>query len=489
MSCSIAHVTTEGNPVRAAAYQRISEINRAGDEHGVLNQLADQQRMAEMRGYQIVLTKRDNDISAFTGKYRPGYEAVMAAAERGEIDVILVFQTSRFWRNRVERAKGIEILRKVGVSIIATRGPSLDLTTAYGQLMADLLGAFDTAESAVKAERQEFANHAAALAGSPRKGTPLPFGWLPDRVHADPAEAEAVAAGCRAILAGGTLTGVARDWGRRRLRPHQAPYGPVREYPWTRSSVREILANPRNAGIAVYRGDEVGRGQWEPLVAEETYRAVTDTLRNPRWRRPTQGVSSLLGGIAYCRCGNYVTGSSSANGHPSYRCNLETQDYRPGPHIAVKREQVDEYISMAVTGALSDPDAIHLLTPRLEGDATALIDEETALRNRLGRLGGLYATGQISETDLTGGRQRGETRLAEIAADLADLGRGNILAPLVTAADVAATWNALGLDLKRTVVDTLMTVTLYPSGRGARTFDPGKVLPPGQGIKWKAIGA
>jgi DNA invertase Pin-like site-specific DNA recombinase len=476
---------TTPEPLRAAAYQRISEVLRAGDEHGVTNQRTDQQRVADARGYHIVMSEADNDISAFTGKHRPGYERVMAAAARGEIDVILVFQTSRFWRNRSERATAIEVLRKAGVSIIATRGPSLDLSTAYGRAMAGLLGEFDTMESEVKAERQQLANYHAAATGQPRKGTPRPFGWLPDRIHADPAEAEAIAAGCRAILAGGTLTGVARDWERRGLRPHQAPYGPLREYPWTRSSVREILANPRNAGISVYKGTETGRGQWEPLVAEETWRAVAETLRNPRWRRPTQGVTSLLGGIAFCRCGNYVTGSSSANGLPAYRCNLETRNYRPGPHVAIKREEVDKYISMAVVGALAAPDAIHLLTPHVEGDVTALIDEEAVLRNRLARLGALFAEGQISETDLTGGRERGELRLAEIAGQLAELGRESVLAPLVTAENVAAKWEGLGLDLKRAVVDALMTVTLYPSGRGARRFDPEKVLPPGQGIKWK----
>lgn len=71
-----------------------------GDEHAVANQLADQQRVADAKGLVIVRTDVDNDISALNGKYRPGYEAVMAAAARGEIDVILVFQTSRFWRNR-----------------------------------------------------------------------------------------------------------------------------------------------------------------------------------------------------------------------------------------------------------------------------------------------------------------------------------------------------------------------------------------------------
>lgn len=470
---------------RAAAYQRISEIKRAGDDHGVSNQRSDQQHLADARGYEIVMSEADNDISAFTGKYRPGYERIMAAVKRGEIDVILVFQTSRFWRSREERARDIGVLRKHGVSIIATRGPSLDMSTAYGRAMTDLLGAFDTMESEVKSERQQAANYHAARSGQPRRGTPRPFGWQADRVTPDAAEAAAVADGCRAVLAGATLLSVARDWEARGLRPHQAPYGPLHKHPWSRTSVKQILANPRNAGIAMYNGEEVARGQWEPLVAEETWRAAAEMIRNPRFRRPVQGTSSLLGGIAYCRCGNYVTGSSSANGHPAYRCNLETRDYRPGPHINVKRDGPDEHIALAVVVRLSKPDAIELLEPHTGGDVIALRDEELILHNRLAKLGALYADGLISDADLVSGRKRGEDRLATIAAELAALGRGNVLAPLVTSADVAATWAGLTLHAQRAVIDELMTVTLYPSGAGARKFDPAKVLPKDRGIVWK----
>lgn len=482
-------MTTDGNPVRAAAYQRISEVLRAGDSHGVDNQLADQERAAAARGYEIVLKAADNDISAFTGRHRPGYERVMAAAQRGEVDVILVFQTSRFWRNRGERAAGIEILKKAGVSIIATKGPSLDLTTAYGRALAGLLGEFDTMESEVKAERQQLANRQAALAGLPRKGTPRPFGWLADRVHADPAEQAAVADGCRALLAGGTLTGIARDWGRRGLRPHQAPFGPLAGDPWTYTSVRVILSNPRIAGIAMYRGAEVARGQWEPLVAEETWRAAVQVMGG-KWQRRTQGITTLLGGgIGLCRCGNYLTGSLSARGHPSYRCNQATRGSRPGPHVSVIRAPIDEVIAAAVKARMREDDAIDLLVPQAAGDATALRDEELALRSRLARLGALFAVGTISETDLVSGREHGEARLAQILAELAELGRESVLAPFVTAEDPDAVWEDLTLDRRRVVVDTLMTVTLFPSGRGARKFDPAKVLPVGRGIVWKQAAA
>lgn len=462
--------------IPAGAYQRIS-MDKAGDEHGVTNQLADQRRTAEARGYEITLVECDNDISALTGQHRPGYERIMAAAGRGEIDVILVFQTSRFWRNRRERAEGIEILRKAGVSLIATKGPSLDMSTAYGRAMAGLLGEFDTMESEVKAERQQLANREAAVAGKVRKGTPRPFGWQHDRVHADPAEKAAIADACRALLAGGTVSGVQRDWNRRGVRTAQAD--PLRENPWSRTGVRQILLNPRNAGIAVYRGTETGRGEWEALVSEETFRAIVQVLGENK--QSTKGVTTMLGGIALCRCGNRVGGASSARGHPAYRCIQATRNGRPGPHVAVIAADVDKAIGRLVIGRLSMDDAADLVAPKAKAGTAARRDEAQAIRAKLARLGELFMDDKISEADLISGRERGEKRLAGIEAHLADLGRESVLAPLVAARNVAEAWEALGTDRKRAVVDALMVITLNPSGRGARTFDPDKVI----STEWK----
>ena len=57
-------------------------------------------------------------------------------------------------------------------------------------------------------------------------------------------------------------------------RPPQAPFGPLPEYAWSRTSIRAILLNPRIAGLSAYHEEIVGTGGWEPLVAEETWRAV-----------------------------------------------------------------------------------------------------------------------------------------------------------------------------------------------------------------------
>ena len=156
---------------------------------------------------------------------------------------------------------------------------------------------------------------------------PRPFGWQDDYVTADPAEKAAVEEACRALLAGGTVSGVVRAWTARGVRPRQAASGK-----WTRPSVRTILMNPRNAGISVYRGREVGRGEWEPLITEDVFRAVVELLAEPS-RKPTQGVTTMLGGLARCQCGNHISAGVNHLGQPTYRCNPQTRT-RPGPHVA-----------------------------------------------------------------------------------------------------------------------------------------------------------
>jgi hypothetical protein len=51
---------------------------------------------------------------------------------------------------------------------------------------------------------------------------------------------------------------------------------------------------------------------------------------------------------------------------------------------------------------------------------------------------------------------------------------------MVTAADAGRVWDALHVDRRRAVIDTLMSVRLMSPGRGARTFNPASVL-----IAWR----
>ncbi len=503
----LAHVTILAEAIqdiiRAARYARISH-DKTGDEHGVVNQLADQKRVADARGYTITRTECDNDISASTGRRRPGYEALMAAAARGEIDVILVYQTSRLWRNRRERAEGIEILRKAGVSVVATKGPSLDMSTAYGRGMAGLLGEFDTMETEVKGERQRLAAEEAARKGERFVGGNRPFGYEDDHLTVRPEEAEAIRWAVNAMLGGGAVSGVRREWNRRGLRPPQAPYGPLLEHPWTRQAVTSILRNPRIAALAVLPQREdpndrpeldnpprtrkrllppeiVGTGNWQEIITEEQWRALTALLADPS-RKPPRGAYTLGGGLFTCRCGNKVAAGTNATGKQIYRCDPATRGSRPGPHCQQMTANVDPYVEAVIVERLSHADVAELVTPSVSAvvDTAGLHREAAAIRHNLQTYAKDAALGRIDRVEYLAMRDAGHARLDEITADLAESMAGSALAPFAAAKSADAVWKDLDTARKRAVIDALTPVIIHPAGRGARAFDPATVVMPGR---------
>src|SRR3712207_638802 len=86
---------------RAAVHCRISSDPR-GLGLGVERQRQDCTDLAQKRGWAVVGTFTDNDTSAYSGKARPQYAALMAAVEAGEIDVILAWDPDRLHRSPAE---------------------------------------------------------------------------------------------------------------------------------------------------------------------------------------------------------------------------------------------------------------------------------------------------------------------------------------------------------------------------------------------------
>jgi site-specific DNA recombinase len=77
--------------LRAAIYCRISD-DRVGAGLGVARQREDCERLVEERGWSVVGIFEDNDISAYTGRRRPGYEALLDRVRADELDVVVAWQ-------------------------------------------------------------------------------------------------------------------------------------------------------------------------------------------------------------------------------------------------------------------------------------------------------------------------------------------------------------------------------------------------------------
>jgi site-specific DNA recombinase len=386
----------------------------------------------------------------------------------------LCFKWDRFIREPLDLEYLIPRFDQAGVRFAEVDG-SIDLGTDSGRLHARIMIAVAKAEQERKAERQKLAFEQAAINGKRFTGCPRPFGYCEDHVTAHPVEGPAVAEACAALLGGGTISGVMREWVKLGLEPpQQARRGTTR---WNRTSIRMILLNPRIAGLSAYHGQIVGQGDWEPLVSEETWRAVRGILEDPA-RKPPRGVRTLLGGLACCPCGNVVTGMPSHTGHHIYRCTPATRNraYRGG-HVARQAGPVEEFVEKLVVARLSRPDAADLVSVQDSGvDVAGLREEAAAIRTNLEEMAGDCALGRISRAQMLKATQAGNARLEAIGAELDSAARENVLAPLVAAENAAATWAGLDISRKRAVIKTLMSVTLSSPGKGARrAFDPATV--------------
>jgi site-specific DNA recombinase len=456
--------------MRCAIYCRISE-DRTGQEYGISRQLQDARELVRSRGWAEAREFSDNDISAHKGARRPGYEDLMAAVDAGQLDRIVVWHTSRLWRNRKERADGIDRLKAARVALTPVRGTELDLTSASGRMLAGILGEFDTADSEIKAELISRAARQRAEDGR-NHGSRRAFGYSKDGMELVPAEAAALREAARQLLSGVPLGSVTKWLNVNGIRT-------VRGGQWEPSTLREAIVRPRHAGLSVWRGEVVGQGQWPPVFTMEVHRALVSLFSDPARKSSTGNRAAyLLSGIATCAvCGGFITSSGikrTAGGYRYlYRCRPRVG--KPGYCVARSRDWVDEYVTEVVLARMARPDARALLVAEDRPDVAALQDEAAVLRVRLDGLAEAFAMGEIGRSQLAAGSERIQGRLDEITRATAHTSRAPVLADLVEASDVRAAWDAMPLGRQREVVRTLITVKLHPGGGGRRTFDASKV--------------
>ncbi|MDQ0992203.1 recombinase family protein [Streptomyces sp. V3I7] len=481
---SAVDVAAGGAKVRAVIYCRISQ-DRTGAGLGVDRQRIDCEALAERNGWDVVEVYVDNDVSAFSGKKRKDYLRMLADLDQGKATVVIVWHTDRLTRSIVELEEYIELSDRRGIATYTVQAGTIDLATPSGRMTARILGAVARQESEHKGHRVARARQQKALAGEWTGGI-RPFGWgvetgemrkkvdrktgeeveVPelDMMKAVPEEAEALRYWVDEILSGGSIRSLVQwcaDKG----------FTTTRGNPITHTDMRDMLLRPRNAGIAVYRGEEVGKGKWDTIIDETKHRAVVAILKDPS-RTTTPGAQpKWLGSLLYL-CGRgdcdqfvYVT-QSGGRSYPSYRCQT-------GHGGGRRAETVDQYVEDVIVERLSRPDAHDLLEPAPDGvDVAGLQAEGEQIRQRMTDLAGLFGAGQLELAPFTQGMDTARAQLDGVTQQLARAATRDPLAGLVGAPDVRKAWKALPLDRQRNVLRSLVTVTLK-TPRAGRMPDGG----------------
>ncbi len=122
--------------MRVAFYTRVSTAEQTTN-----NQWRELEAAGEHRGWTVVGRFSDDGISGAKGRdRRPGYDALLTAVERCEVDLVAAWALDRVGRSLAELLDFAETLRvsKVGLYL---HKQALDTTTPAGRMMFSMLGA------------------------------------------------------------------------------------------------------------------------------------------------------------------------------------------------------------------------------------------------------------------------------------------------------------------------------------------------------------
>lgn len=450
----------------------------------------------------------DNDISATHGDQRPDYDRLMATVDAGQVDRIIVFHTSRLWRNRRERAEGIEKLKKAGVSVLAVKGPELDMSTASGRMMAGILGEFDTAESEIKGER--VARAALQRAHEGRANGAVLYGWrriyqvddqgrrVGFRDVEEPATADVVRDIVSRLLAGQTLRAVTADLNERGVpapgsgqrRKHRANGQTDEGTKWNKTSVKKIATRPANVGLRVHhrgRKDEaLIKAAWPAIVEQDDHDSVVALLAKPEnaagsVARPGARVHLLSWGIGVCGvCGAHLRVGPRGNAKHGAKKLLYVCDAKDC--VGRDRDRVDAFVGKVIVERLSRDDVSDLLVGD-DGAMQGALERAEGIRARLRRVADDFADEKITDEQLhrITARLRPQLAEAEAAAHAMRMNPHIGLVLDMAGERAAEVWESYTVTQKRAVMGVLLEgVRILRVNRRGPGFDPTTVE-----INWK----
>lgn len=434
---------------RAAVYARISDA-RDGDTAGVDRQLEDCLERCERESYAVVDHYVDNNRSAYkVGGKRPSYDRMMRAVDAGEVDVIVVYDTTRLYRRLTELETLVDRLNVHGTKVDALQSGHVDLSNADGVMHAGMLAVVAKHESQKRGERIQRAARQRAEQGR-FGGGPRRFGYNANCTELVPDEADALRFAYETVAAGGTIRSVWREWQARGMKGPGGGTLPT-------SQITTLLKRPMNAGLKSYKGELLpGDSSAPPIVDVDLWRKVQAILADPSRTTNRRGRPSkaLMAGFMVCGvCGDKVyrhyRGRNRAT-RQAYACATNKCTTRSG-------ELVDTFIT-GLLGEWLAANADKVMRPKAKArksksDPAALADQ---LRVKLDDLALLLAAGDLSAQDYARAVKEVRTRLDAVEQQIADEVGMTAVRELTQTKDVRQAWLDLDTDGKRAVIAELL---------------------------------
>lgn len=473
---------------KVAVYLRVSKADGLpGESNTIETQRRRIKGLCESRGWVYGTEYIDDGLSASKAR-GPGtaWHRMLELINTDEFDVIAALDLDRLLRTMTDLATLLELKAKV-----TTADGEIDLTTADGEFRATMLMAVARFEVRRKTERLERANETRRLKGQPIVNGGKILGYTADGMHVIPDEAAAVKAAFEDYLSGVKITHVAKELTAK-------GYTSSRGRPWSNDNIRSMFQNTRYKGvISKWEPDPKKRhergsalrpetypGNFEAIVSAELFDAVQVELNAwHRQRKWSNDPKYLLSGIANCGACNdgtkvfagYYQRTAYVGKNGVLREFEAVRQYRcmGRRNIARNLQAVDDFVEDRLLSRLAQPDIKGLFAK--VGDSKLNVDELHAERQALQqRVDGLVSL--ASEGLLSMDKVRVESiRLRERIMEIDEMLKPKQMSPLAKLAlsnDILADWNEMNMERKRLIVQSAMEVTILPSTRGAKGFNP-----------------
>lgn len=428
---------------RAAEYLRYSSDMQ--NEATIHAQRRIVKAYAEQEGYNIVKSYVDEAESATTSDNRTAFLEMLSDAKKGYFDYIIVWQFSRFARNKEESVIYKAMLRKIGVRVISATEKTDD--TPSGKLLEgilEVLNQYFSDNLSVEVKKGKKEN---VLTGK-HAGGALPYGIYKDEettlFKIDEKQGAAIRLVYELYLKG---------FGARRIAAQleEKGYIPAKGKKWVATTVRQILNNEAYIGIYNYTLNK-GTKEEETFKLDNIYPSIIDAKTwalsrklklEKKPKRAARNRLYLLSGKTFCgACGcNYVGHNSSHMykdkkvKHYYYRCNGKKQT---GNHAGrctnkdVNAEKLEMWVLEKIAEHILSDKAIETILSTLtkkikdksktsDKDIKKLEKEEKELNEKIDRFLDLYGDGKISKARLNEKTENLEKVLATVRLELNQL--------------------------------------------------------------------
>lgn len=298
-----------GEIKKAVGYVRVSTAEQKMHGYSLQAQREVLQRYADEHGMNLVRIYADEGVSASKALHkRKGILQLLEDAEKGETDVILFKDLTRWARNEFQFYTVQNRLDKVHVPWIAVEQPNLETVTASGKLIVGIHISVAAHESAQIGERIKFVNESRVQKKLPLTGR-LPIGYKigvidgQKRIIKNEDEAELVSVAFDTFERTQCINQTMQE-----LKNHGRMV-------WDKA-LRNMLRNP------MYKGTYHDVEEYcEPYITTERWERIQHLINHRHYTPPTDNRYYIFSSLVQCKeCGRMMAGKTKTGNLTYYAC-------------------------------------------------------------------------------------------------------------------------------------------------------------------------